>query len=94
MDFSVTEIAPVKMITRIDAEDSFPKMPEGQIAIFIGAYSKMSKDLINQIDSFALSMTLLFFVITQVNTMVNTECYQRYMEHKNYTIANCYNLIY
>mgnify|MGYP001157678331 FL=1 len=52
MDFSVTEIAPVKMITRIDAEDSFPKMPEGQIAIFIGAYSKMSKDLINQIDSF------------------------------------------
>ena len=26
--FSVTEIAPVKMITRIDVEDSFPKMPE------------------------------------------------------------------
>lgn len=43
MDFSVTEIAPVKMITRIDAEDSFPKMPEGQIAILLVLIRKCLK---------------------------------------------------
>lgn len=52
MDFSVKEIPAVRTIQRIDVESTFPQLPNGKIAIFVGSYPKMTEKLSHQIDQF------------------------------------------
>ncbi len=52
MDFLVEQIPIVRNIQRIDAEDIFPSLPKGRVAIFIGSFHKWSPQLIAAIDIF------------------------------------------
>lgn len=52
MDFSVKELPPVRIIRRITANNEFPSLPHGNIAIFIGAHSVWEDGAITAIESF------------------------------------------
>lgn len=53
-DFSVKSLPSVKVLRRYCIGDSFPELPEGKIAIFIGAHKKMSINLLKAIDNFCI----------------------------------------
>ena len=51
-DFSVKELPKERAIQRYGYMSEFPKIPEGKIAIFVGAHKKMSEELTSKIDFF------------------------------------------
>ncbi|WP_282124747.1 thiamine pyrophosphate-binding protein [Algibacter mikhailovii] len=53
--FEAKELPKYRLIQRIAPLDDFPKLPNGKIAIFIGAHAKMSKILVATIDQFCSS---------------------------------------
>lgn len=51
-DLSVKELPNVKVVNRIDYNDKFPSLPEGKIAIFIGAHRAFTQEETEMIDAF------------------------------------------
>lgn len=51
-NFAVKEIAPVRMISLYLKEDNFPEVPQGKVAIFVGAHEKWSDELTAAVDNF------------------------------------------
>ena len=51
-DFSQKELPSVRMIGRITYGDKMPKIPNGRIAIFVGAHLRWSQKLTNAVDRF------------------------------------------
>lgn len=50
--FDQKELPSVRVITRLYAKDEFPDIEVGKVAIFVGAHSKFSKQLTDEIDLF------------------------------------------
>lgn len=51
-DFSVKDIAPVKIIRRFTVHDKMPVLPDGMIAIFVGSHVLFTKELSDAVDAF------------------------------------------
>lgn len=51
-DFSVKEMAPVKIIRRYTIKDKLPQLPKGKIGVYVGAHNRFSKELTAAVDSF------------------------------------------
>ena len=51
-DFSVVELPPVRRIRRITHYDTFPQLPNGRIAVFIGSHLRCSEELTQAIDAY------------------------------------------
>ncbi|MBE6333910.1 MAG: 2-succinyl-5-enolpyruvyl-6-hydroxy-3-cyclohexene-1-carboxylate synthase [Bacteroidales bacterium] len=51
-DFSVREIAPVRVVHRYELGDRLPEIPDGKIGIFVGAHTKWDKELLQTVDRF------------------------------------------
>lgn len=51
-DFSVKEIAPVRVIRRFTKHDELPNIPNGTIGIFVGAHTVWNKELVDCVDTF------------------------------------------
>lgn len=51
-DFSVKELPLARMINRVCPSDEFPQMPQGKIAVFIGAHVRFSKMETSLLDDF------------------------------------------
>ncbi len=51
-DFSVKEIAPVKIIKRYTIKDRMPELPKGKIGVFVGAHNRFTEELTSVIDDF------------------------------------------
>ena len=60
-DFYAEEIPKTRVIKRIGYTDPFPALPNGKIAITIGAHQRFSKHLISVIDSFCESHNAAVF---------------------------------
>lgn len=60
-DFSIRELPAARRIDRICADDEFPKMPMGNIAIFIGAHSKWDQESAELVDEFCASNNAVVF---------------------------------
>lgn len=54
-DYSVKELPKERVINRIMPDDTFPELPLGRTAIFIGSHKTMSSELTEAIDSFCAS---------------------------------------
>lgn len=52
LDFSVKELAPVRVIQRYEFSEDLPKIPDGKIAIFVGSHLPFSDEEIQSIDNF------------------------------------------
>ncbi|WP_010419246.1 thiamine pyrophosphate-binding protein [Anaerophaga thermohalophila] len=59
--FDVKELPSVRNIQRITYFDKFPDLPEGKIAIFIGAHKSFSKEETDSIDNFCASNNAIVF---------------------------------
>ena len=51
-DYSVQELPEVNVTHRITIDENFPILPEGDIAIYVGAHKRWSDKLIDAVDSF------------------------------------------
>lgn len=51
-DFSIKEIPPVRVMKRIHAWDNMPKLPNGNICIYVGSHVHFSKEQEHAIDQF------------------------------------------
>lgn len=51
-DFSVKELPPVRIIKRINEGQEFPKLPQGNIGIFVGSHLRWSQELTNVVENF------------------------------------------
>lgn len=51
-DYSVKELPKARMIRRICLEDTFPEMPKGRVAIFIGSHRKFTEAETTVLDTF------------------------------------------
>ena len=61
-DLSITELPKVKIIKRITPNDTtYPLLPEGKIAIFIGSHQYFSQNEIKYIDEFCLNHNAVVF---------------------------------
>ena len=60
-DFSVKEIAPVKIIRRYTLKDALPELPKGMIGIFVGSHLLFSKELEAAIDAFCAAHDAVVF---------------------------------
>lgn len=54
-NFSVAELPAVRKIDRITSSDSFPELPSGRIAIFVGAHKKWNDKDTETVDAFCQS---------------------------------------
>lgn len=54
-DYTIKELPNERVIDRVMPDDTFPELPEGRTAIFIGSHKTMSKELTEAIDSFCAS---------------------------------------
>ena len=52
LDFSVSKLPEERVIQRIDCRSEFPKLPDGNIAIFVGAHSVWNNKLKVMVESF------------------------------------------
>ena len=50
--YDIKELPKYRVISRITQNDRFPELAKGKIGIFVGAHSKMSKELTETIDQF------------------------------------------
>lgn len=60
-NFSIKELPPVHIIKRIMPYDTFPEIPNGKIAIFIGAHKKWTKEEELYLDQFCASHNAVAF---------------------------------
>lgn len=60
-DLSVKKLPDAKVIRRIDYKDEFPALPEGKIAIFLGAHKKINDKETNVIDKFCENHNAVVF---------------------------------
>lgn len=60
-DFSVKQLPQVRLIRRICVDDKFPKIPEGRIAIVVGAHQKFSDDEEAALDAFCATYDAVVF---------------------------------
>ena len=51
-DYSVKELPKARMIRRICLEDTFPEMPKGRVAVFIGSHLKFTEEETTALDTF------------------------------------------
>ena len=51
-DFSIKDIRPAKVIRKYSINDNLPRIPDGKIGIFVGAFSKWSDELTYAVESF------------------------------------------
>lgn len=52
LDFSVKDIAPVKVINHFDSIENLPDIPKGRVAIFVGCHLPWTEALSNAVDRF------------------------------------------
>ncbi|MDD4200907.1 MAG: thiamine pyrophosphate-binding protein [Eubacteriales bacterium] len=60
-DFSVNKLPSMRVIDRISMNDSFPKMPEGRIGIFVGSHKIWNRELTEAVDAFCASNNAVVF---------------------------------
>ena len=61
-DFSLRELPPVRMISRIMPHDEFPELPkEGKICVYVGAHQPFSEQLTQAVDAFCASHNAVVF---------------------------------
>lgn len=60
-DFSIKQIAPVKIIHRYNSKDALPELPNGMIGIYVGSHLLFSKELELAIDSFCAAYDAVVF---------------------------------
>lgn len=60
-NYSVKELPKYRVIQRITPYNGFPTLPQGKIALFIGAHAKMSNELTLAIDDFCKSNNAVVF---------------------------------
>lgn len=60
-NFSVAELPAVRKIARITCSDDFPELPEGRIAVFVGAHKKWSDSDTEAVDAFCQSNNAVVF---------------------------------
>ena len=60
-DYSVEKLPEARMIRRICAEDAFPELPEGRIAVFVGAHRLFTEAETAAIDRFCASHDAVVF---------------------------------
>lgn len=61
-DFSVKELPQARMIRRVMPADVFPELPEGRIAVFIGAHRKFTDAETQALDAFCATHDAVVFV--------------------------------
>ncbi len=59
--YATKELPKVRIIDRISSTDVLPKLPQGKIAVLIGAHAAMSKEQTNTIDMFCASNNAVVF---------------------------------
>ena len=60
-DFSVTKLPDVRLIKRILPKDTFPALPGGKIAVYVGNHPKWSKELTEVVDAFCAAHNAAVF---------------------------------
>lgn len=60
-DFSVKEIAPVRIIRRYTLKDTLPEIPKGTVGIFVGSHLLFSKELETAVDAFCAAHDAVVF---------------------------------
>lgn len=60
-DYSVKEIAPVKIIRRYTTKDQLPALPKGTVGVFIGAHTPFSKEETTILDQFCSANDAVVF---------------------------------
>ena len=60
-NFSIKDIPSVRKITRYTEEDVFPEIPQGRIAIFVGAHKTFTKTETKSIDDFCAKYDAVVF---------------------------------
>jgi len=60
-DFSIKEVAPVKIIKRYTSEDVLPDLPKGNVGIFVGAHVRFSDEMTAILDCFCSSNNAVVF---------------------------------
>lgn len=60
-DFSIKTLPKVSVIKRIYSEDVFPTIPQGNVAIYVGAHKKWNEKLIKYIDEFCEKYNAVVF---------------------------------
>lgn len=60
-DFSIKQIAPVKIIRRYTLKDKLPELPKGTIGIFVGSHLLFSKELETAVDAFCAAYDAVVF---------------------------------
>lgn len=61
-DYSVKDLPKARMINRVMSGDSFPSLPQGRIAIFIGAHRKFTEAETSALDAFCAVHDAVVFV--------------------------------
>ena len=51
-DFSVKELPPVRAMRRIQAWDTMPEMPKGNICVYVGSHVHFTKEQTEAVDRF------------------------------------------
>lgn len=78
--WNVNELPKVKVIHRVDAENEFPPLPSGKIALFIGSHKHFSEAETNIIDAFCYNHNAVVFCdhtsnykgqFRQINALLN-----------------------
>lgn len=59
--YDVKKLPDVRVINRITSVSNFPKLPQGKVAVFVGAHASMSKALTEAIDRFCASNAAVVF---------------------------------
>ena len=59
--FETKELPPVRVINRIIPTDEFPKLPQGKVAVFVGAHAVMSKAETDALDAFCAANDAVVF---------------------------------
>lgn len=60
-DYSIKELPKAQMIRRIMPEDSFPELPKGRIAVFVGAHLKFTEPETIALDAFCRAHDAVVF---------------------------------
>lgn len=60
-DYTVKELPDVRLINRITVNDTLPKLPEGNIAIFVGSHKEWTENETISIDNFCASNNAVVF---------------------------------
>jgi len=59
--YTTKELPEVRVIDRITSTSEFPELPDGKVAVFVGAHAKMSKEQTEVLDRFCASNNAVVF---------------------------------